>query len=268
LRLGANRPFLSTAGPPPAIEPPPASVPTPGPSAPSLGPGRTAADLAPGPSAASLGPGRAAADLALRFLEKRLRSKLFVWTLIVLPGLWPAWPLILQPDASAQSDPLKFILHHWGLVACLLLAVVLTFTPLRVLWPRAGLTQALNRHRRLVGVSAFAYAGLHFTVQVLYVYDGGFGTLVKELQKTFQLTGLIALVILLILAITSLHAFVRRLGARTWKALHRLAYPAAALVAYHQAAARKLFPLQVVWIFGPLVLLELARLWKQRKSTR
>ena len=43
------------------------------------------------------------------------------------------------------------------------------------------------------------------------------------------------------------------------------AYVAAGLAAYHQAAARKLFPLQVVWIFGPLVVLEIARLWKQRR---
>jgi len=37
--------------------------------------------------------------------------------------------------------------------------------------------------------------------------------------------------------------------------LHRLAYIAAALAAYHQAAARKLFPVQVLWIFVPQDLL-------------
>jgi DMSO/TMAO reductase YedYZ heme-binding membrane subunit len=45
---------------------------------------------------------------------------------------------------------------------------------------------------------------------------------------------------------------------------HRLAYLAAALAAYHQAIARKVFPMQVVWIFGPLAVLEVARVWKQR----
>jgi sulfoxide reductase heme-binding subunit YedZ len=147
-----------------------------------------------------------------------------------------------------------------------LLAIVLTFTPLRVLWPKWGVAQALNRHRRLVGVSAFAYALLHFAVQVLYVYDGGFGTLAKEIQKPFQLTGLVALLILLVLSITSLHALVRRLGGKAWKNLHRLTYVAAGLTAYHQAAARKIFPMQVVWIFGPLLALEIARVVKQRKS--
>lgn len=200
----------------------------------------------------------------MAWLEKLLRSKLAIWTLIVLPGLWPVWPFFVRPEASALADPLKFVLHHLGFIACLLLALVLTFSPLRVLFPRWGIVQALNRHRRLVGVSAFAYALLHFTVQVLYVYDGGFGTLAREVQKPFQLTGLGALVILLVLTITSLHAAVRWLGGRAWKNLHRLAYVAAVLAAYHQAAARKIFPMQVVWIFGPLVLLEIARVWKVR----
>lgn len=206
----------------------------------------------------------------MSFLAKLLRPKLVVWILIVLPGLWPAWPLFVQRNPTALTDPLKFILHHLGFVACVLLATVLTFTPLRVLWPKSGVVLALNRHRRLVGVSAFFYALLHFTVQVLYQYDGTYtGTkaqLVKELQKPFQLTGLVALTILLVLAITSLHALVRRLGGRRWKNLHRLAYVAAALVAYHQAAARKIFPLQVVWIFGPLLALEVARIVKQRRN--
>jgi sulfoxide reductase heme-binding subunit YedZ len=100
------------------------------------------------------------------------------------------------------------------------------------------------------------------------VYDGSFETLGKERQKTFQLTGLATLVILLVLTITSVNAAIRWLGAKAWKNLHRLAYLAAALAAYHQAAARKLFPLQVVWIFGPLVVLEIARLVRQRKQAR
>jgi len=53
------------------------------------------------------------------------------------------------------------------------------------------------------------------------------------------------------------------MGGRRWKGLHRLAYIAAGLAAYHQAAARKIFPVQVLWIFVPLVLLELARVIRQ-----
>ena len=199
--------------------------------------------------------------------EKLLRSKAVVWTLIVLPGLWPVWPILIRHDASVLADPLKFVLHHLGFTACLLLATVLTFTPLRVLFPKWGVALALNRHRRLVGVSACIYAALHFTTHL--IYEGGTdvsaipGILATALKKPFQLTGLIMLAILVVLAITSLHALVRWLGGKRWKWLHRLAYAAAVLAAYHQAAARKVFPQQVLWIFVPLALLELARLAKQ-----
>jgi sulfoxide reductase heme-binding subunit YedZ len=200
------------------------------------------------------------------FVAKLLRSKVVVYILIILPGLWPAWPL-LRHDETVLADPLKFILHHLGFVACVLLATVLTFTPLRVLLPKWEISQALNRHRRLVGVSAFVYAALHLTTHILY--EGGFGvvseTMANALKKPFQLTGLIAFTILLILAVTSLHAAVRWLGGKRWKNLHRLAYVAAGLVVYHQAAARKLFPVQVLWIFLPLAALEIARIIKQRQ---
>lgn len=206
----------------------------------------------------------------MSIIEKLLRSKIVIWTLLVLPGLWPLWPIFVSEDAAVTADPLKYVLHHLGLVACLALATVLAFTPLRVLWPKWGIAQALNRHRRLVGVGAFAYAALHVTTH--FVYEGGFElvaiplTLKTALTKPFQLTGLIAFAILSILAATSPNAAIKALGGKLWKNLHRLAYVAAGLAAYHQAAARKLFPMQVVWIFGPLVLLEIARVWKQRKS--
>jgi sulfoxide reductase heme-binding subunit YedZ len=205
------------------------------------------------------------------FLEKLLRSKVVIWILIVVPGLWPAWPLFIQHDPSASADPLKFILLHLGFTASVLLAVVLTFTPLRVLFPKWGVAQALNRHRRLVGVSAFAYGAIHFATHLFYELQGGVASpaavLKTDFTKPFLVTGMISLTILLVLAITSLHAAIRWLGGKTWKNLHRLAYVAAGLIAYHQSAARKVFPVQVLWIFVPLVLLEIARIVKQRRKT-
>lgn len=208
----------------------------------------------------------------MEFLAKLLRSKLVVWILIVLPGLWPLWPLAVTHDPSALADPLKFILHHLGFVACILLATVLTFTPLRVLFPKSPAVQALNRHRRLVGVSAAVYALLHFATHLLYEGASDPSAIPSILHtavtKPFQLVGLISLTILLVLAITSLHVFVRWLGGKRWKMLHRLAYVAAALVAYHQAAARKIFPVQVLWIFIPLLVLELLRIVKQQQKRK
>jgi methionine sulfoxide reductase heme-binding subunit len=195
------------------------------------------------------------------FLEKLLRSKAFVLILIVLPGLWPAVP-VLRQDASVLADLPKYLLHHLGFVACILLVTVLTFSPWRVLFPQSPYARALNRHRRLVGVSAFVYAFLHVTMH--FIYEGGFATFGTDLAKVFILSGAIAFTILFLLAVTSVDRAVRILGGKRWRFLHRFVYVAAALVAYHQAAARKIFPLQVVWIFGPLLVLEALRIWKSR----
>ena len=197
----------------------------------------------------------------MALLEKLLKSKVVIWVLLVLPGLWPAVPLVRQ-EPSVLADPAKYLLHHMGFVACVVLAVVLVFTPLRVLFTQSKLALALNRHRRLVGVAAFFYALLHFGFYL--IQEGGLGTLVNDVAKPFILSGMVAFTILAALAVTSPHRVLRWMGAKNWKRLHRLAYVAAMLAAYHQAAARKIFPQQVLWIFVPLALLQLARIWRQR----
>ena len=190
-------------------------------------------------------------------------------------------PPALTNAITRMMPMLRFFRHGDGTLALFngmgptpsdLLATVLAFTPLRVLFPKWSVALALNRHRRLVGVSAFAYAALHFTTHLIYEGGTDLGAIPKIFQtavsKPFQLTGLITLTILLVLALTSFNTVVRWLGGKLWKNIHRLAYVAAALAAYHQAAARKIFPMQVLWIFVPLGLLELARIYRQRTPRR
>jgi sulfoxide reductase heme-binding subunit YedZ len=129
---------------------------------------------------------------------------------------------------------------------------------LRAIFPNSRLVLALNRHRRLIGVTVFVYVLLHVTAH--FLYEGGFATFPADVKKPFIFTGLIAATILFLMAITSLNRAVRWMGARRWKWLHRLVYVAAVLVAYHQILARKIFPVQVLWIFLPLVTLELIRI--------
>jgi sulfoxide reductase heme-binding subunit YedZ len=170
---------------------------------------------------------------------------------------------ILRHDSSVLADPLKYILHHLGFMACLLLAIVLTFTPLVVLFPKWEIARAVNLQRTVVGVSAFVYAALHFTTHLLY--EGGLAVLKTDVTKPFLLSGLTCFTILAVLAATSPKWAVRKLGGRVWKRVHRFAYFAAVLAIYHQAASPKIFSWQVVWIFAPLGALELLRVWKQRQ---
>lgn len=183
---------------------------------------------------------------------------------LVLPGLWPIWPLFVSRNLTVATDPGKYLLHHLGFTAAVLLAVVLTFSPLRTLFPRAAITRALQRHRRFVGVTGWVYAALHVTMH--FLYEGGFGTFATDWKKPFIAAGVAAFILLTTLAATSFNAAVRWLGGRRWKRLHRLVYIAAGLVIYHQILARKIFPQQVLWIFGPLVVLEVLRIVRNRRG--
>ena len=142
----------------------------------------------------------------MRFLESLLSSKIFVITLLALPVVWMAWPL-LNGNLAVAADPLKFILHHLGFTASVILAIVLSLSPLRAIFPKSRLVLALNRHRRLIGVTVFVYVLLHVTAH--FLYEGGFGTFPADLKKPFFLSGLVAATILFLMAITSLNRAVR-----------------------------------------------------------
>lgn len=113
-----------------------------------------------------------------------------------------------------------------GFWALTLLAASLAATPLNALlgiaWP--------VRVRRLVGLFAFAYAGLHFLWYLVVDQTLAFDLVTKDVaRRPFITVGFAALVFLVPLAVTSTDTWVRRLGFQRWKRLHRLAYLAAGL---------------------------------------
>ena len=129
---------------------------------------------------------------------------------------------------------------------------------LRVLFPRSRLVNALNRHRRIIGVTACIYGLLHFSSHILY--EGDWDSLLQSFTKPFIWLGFSGLTILVVLALTSNQWSLRKLGGKNWKRLHRLAYVAAALLIYHQAIAGKGHWYIARWLFFTLATLELARL--------
>ncbi len=161
---------------------------------------------------------------------------------------------------SLGANPLEKLLHQTGEIAIWTLGSVLVLTPLRTLWPKSRIINALNRHRRYIGVSACIYGLLHFTSHILY--EGGWDGLVRSFSKPFIWFGASGLTILVLLALTSNNFAVRKLGGRDWKRLHRLAYLAAAILIFHQSIAGKGHWYIARWLFFPLLALQLARLTK------
>ena len=191
-------------------------------------------------------------------LTRLLAHKLIALAVLVGVGVW----LLVVPafTGGLGANPLEKLLHQTGEIGVWTLGAVLALTPLRVLFPRAGIVAALNRHRRAIGVAACVYGLLHLTCHVLY--EGDADALWRSLGKPFIWFGLAGLTVLVVLTVTSNNWSMRRLGGRNWKRLHRLAYVAAALLILHQAIAGKGHWPTARWLLFPLVALELARLGK------
>jgi sulfoxide reductase heme-binding subunit YedZ len=151
----------------------------------------------------------------------RRASKPVVFVLCALPAL----SLVYRGFAADLGpNPVETITFTTGEWALRLLLITLSVTPLRKL---TGASWVM-RLRRMLGLYAFFYVCLHLLTYVWldaffslsYIWDD----IAKRLYITAGFTGFC---LLLPLAITSTNAMIRRLGARRWQRLHRLAYVAA-----------------------------------------
>jgi sulfoxide reductase heme-binding subunit YedZ len=191
-------------------------------------------------------------------LTKVLGHKMFALAVLVGIGVW----LLVIPafTDALGANPVEKLLHQTGEIAIWTLGAVLALTPLRVLFPHSRIVSALNRHRRMIGVTACIYGLLHFACHILY--EGGLVGLLRSFSKPFIWFGLVGLTILVILALPSNQWSLRALGGGNWKRLHRLAYLAAAVLIFHQSIAGKGHWYIARWLLFPLAALQLARLVK------
>ncbi len=142
-------------------------------------------------------------------------------------------PLVLLLGAYNRGElgfnPVESILRRTGQIAVVFLLLSLACTPINRLF-KAPL---IGRLRKPLGLFAALYASLHFLTFALWDYGFDFALIWNEIRKRpFILIGAVALVILILLAITSFRFWQRKLG-KGWVWLHRLVYLAGLLVATH-----------------------------------
>jgi sulfoxide reductase heme-binding subunit YedZ len=157
----------------------------------------------------------------------RVALKVLVWAACLSPL---ACLLQWARTEALGANPIDFVTDTLGETALVLLLGSLAMTPLRIVggwsWP-VGL-------RRLLGLFAFFYATLHFAVWIVLDHFFAFSRMAEDVMKRPYITvGVLTLATLIPLAATSTAGMVRRLGARRWRLLHRLAYVAAGLAVLH-----------------------------------
>jgi methionine sulfoxide reductase heme-binding subunit len=150
---------------------------------------------------------------------------------VLVGGLSPLALLLVQGLQGALGpNVIEVVLNQTGLLALVFLLASLTCTPLKLLfawtWPM--------RLRKLLGLTAFAYAVLHFLTYAVVDQGLALGRIFQDVtERGFIAVGFVALMLLVPLAVTSTNASVRRLGFPAWQRLHRLVYVAAVLGVVH-----------------------------------
>ena len=146
---------------------------------------------------------------------------------ILLPLAKIGWD---AANGALGANPIEAVQNRLGFWAITLLALSLVPTPAKELLG----VDWLQRLRRVLGVTAFAYALLHFLFYVGVDKFFDWRTISTDLtRRPFIMVGFAALLCLTPLAITSTDGWVKRLGFKTWKRTHRLVYLAAALAVVH-----------------------------------
>lgn len=150
-----------------------------------------------------------------------------MFALSACPLLLLAWRGLRQ---GLGPNPIEFVTRATGDWTLRFLLLTLSITPLRKLLNQP----ALIRFRRMLGLFAFFYGVLHLITYAWLDQFFDFADMWKDVgQRPFITAGLAGFVLMIPLAVTSTAGWIRRLGGRRWRLLHRLIYAAAAAGVAH-----------------------------------
>lgn len=142
----------------------------------------------------------------------------------VAAGLLPLAKLAVDAATGGLgANPIAAALNRLGFWTLVFLALTLAASPahdwLGLTWP--------VRIRRALGLLAFGYAALHLATYAGVDQFFDWAAIGADVAKRkFIAVGFATFLLLVPLAVTSTDKWVRRLGYRRWKALHRLVYAA------------------------------------------
>ncbi len=163
------------------------------------------------------------------------------------------------------ANPIEEITHRTGDWILIFLFLTLSVTPLRRLtgWG------VMIRFRRMLGLFAFSYGLVHFSILVVFDHFFNLASILEDVAKRPYITvGFISLMLLVPLAVTSTKGWVKRLGGRRWNRLHQLVYVSAAGGVLHYLWLVKADTRRPI-VFGlVLVALLATRLWHPKKRRR
>lgn len=144
-----------------------------------------------------------------------------------VPVILLAWDAL---QGHLGANPVNFAIRTTGLLALICLVLSLVVTPVMRL---AGWNW-LGQFRRIAGLYAFFHTAVHFLLFFLLDRAANISDTVSEIAlRPYLMVGMVGLLIMIPLAVTSTNNMIRRLGTKRWKWLHRTAYVAACAGGLH-----------------------------------
>ena len=192
--------------------------------------------------------------MALPQFQNRVIKTVPEWLVYVVGFAPAAWLIYSALTGGLGFDPARALEKQLGEWALKILLVGLAVTPL---WHLTGIN--LAKYRRAIGLVGFGYVAIHLATYVGLDKQFDMGVIIEDIWKRPYITiGMAAFVLLLPLAVTSNAASIKRLGAATWKKMHRLVYVIVPLGALHYVMLTKTWQLEpMLYLATALLLLAL-----------
>jgi sulfoxide reductase heme-binding subunit YedZ len=156
-----------------------------------------------------------------------------VWLLKIVIHFSALIPLVMVYYQAIYgqdfADPVKAVIHFTGIGSFNLLLITLLISPLAAYFKQGYLLQV----RRVLGLYSYFYALAHLINFIAFDLQFNFALLLNEIIKRPYITlGMVAFLLLTLLAITSLDFLKRKLG-RRWQKLHNSVYAVVIVVGIH-----------------------------------
>jgi len=128
------------------------------------------------------------------------------------------------------ANPIEVATRELGSWALRFIFLTLAISPLKIL---TGWIFVI-KYRRMIGLTAFFYSSLHLMSYIgldqFFYFSEVWQDILKRKYITFGAAGFLMLVPL---ALTSSNNMIRRFGAKNWKRIHKLIYPASIMILLH-----------------------------------
>jgi len=139
-----------------------------------------------------------------------------------LASLGPAiWLVVRGFQGELGVNPVETVTNDTGIWTLRFIVLTLAVTPVR--WLTGWNPVAL--FRRMLGLFAFFYGTLHFLTYFILDHSLELAGVWDDVVKRPYITaGFTAFILMVPLALTSTHGWIRRLGGHRWNRLHQLVY--------------------------------------------